>query len=118
MKKVFVLLSAILVLGSCKNNEESSLEFQEISADFIYLEDAAVLKGSDFIYGVKIDDMAKELAERIEPIKVDEFDMVPVVVKGVINKKEENEEGWEEVFTIKEIVSVSDSPSQPDVKLE
>ncbi len=114
MKKVFVLLSAILVLASCKNNEET----QEISADFIYLEDAAVLKGSDFIYGVKIDDKARELAERIEAIKLDEFDMVPVVVKGVISKKKENEEGWEEIVTIKEIVSVSDSPSQPDVKLE
>lgn len=114
MKKTFILLSAILVLASCKNTEE----YQEISADFIYLDDVAVLKGSDFIYGVKIDDKARELAKRIESIKVDEFDMVPVVVKGVINKKEENEEGWDEIVSIKEIVSVSNSPSQPDVKLE
>jgi hypothetical protein len=112
MKKVIVFLSITLLLfTSCEQGVE-------IKADFIYLEDAAVLKGTDFIYGVKIDTKAKELAKRIESIKVDEFDMVPVVVMGVINKKAENEEGWEEVVTIKKIVSVSDNPSQPDVKLE
>lgn len=118
MKKAFILFSAILVLASCKNNEKSSLETQEITADFIFLDDAAVLKGADFIYGVKIDDKAKELAKRIEPIKAEEFDMVQVVVTGVINQKEESEDGWEEIVTIKEIVSISESPSQPDVKLE
>lgn len=124
MKKVFIILSAVLVLASCKNNtesnnnEESSLETQEIKADFIYLDDAAVLKGTDFIYGVKIDDMAMKLAEQVNPIKKEEFDMVPVVVTGVINKKEENEEGWDEIVTIKEIVSVGNRPSQADVKLE
>tara|TARA_R110002072_G_scaffold174802_15_gene330509 strand:+ start:15509 stop:15865 length:357 start_codon:yes stop_codon:yes gene_type:complete len=118
MKKVFIVFSLFVAFTSCKNNEESSAEAQEIKADFIYLDDAAVLKGTDFIYGVKIDDMAKELAERVNPIKIDDFDMVPVVVKGIINKKEENEEGWEEIVTIKEIVTVSNRPSQPDVKLE
>lgn len=122
MKKIFIYLSAVLVFASCKNNSESNnneaSEATEIKADFIYLDDAAVLKGTDFIYGVKIDDMAKELAEQVNPIKKEEFDMVPVVVMGVINKKEENEEGWDEIVTIKEIVSVSNSPSQADVKLE
>jgi hypothetical protein len=121
MKKVIVLFSAALLLfTSCKNNEttEENLEIQEIKAEFIYLEDAAVLKGQNFIYGVKIDDMAKELANRVEPVKVEEFDMVPVVVKGVVTPKPENTEGWEQIVTIKEIVRVGTRPSQPDVKLE
>lgn len=119
MKKVFVLLFSILVLSSCKNNEESSQDdTQEIAADFIYFDDAAVLKGSNFIYGVKLDAKAKELSEKVAPIKQDEFDMVPVVVKGIVSKKEEGQEGWEEVVTITEIVKVSNSPSQADVKLE
>lgn len=121
MKKVIVLMSAALLLfTSCKNNEtpEENLEIQEIRAEFIYLEDAAVLKGHDFIYGVKIDEMARELAERVKPIKVEEFDMVPVVVMGEVTPKPENEDGWEHIVTIKEIVRVSSRPSQPDVKLE
>ncbi len=118
MKNIIIVFSLLVAFTSCKNNEESSAEVQEIKAEFIYLDDAAVLKGSDFIYGVKIDDKAKELAERVNPIKKEEFDMVPVVIKGIINKKEEGEEGWEEIVTIKEIVTVSNRPSQPDVKLE
>tara|TARA_R110000850_G_scaffold271031_2_gene404668 strand:+ start:64364 stop:64723 length:360 start_codon:yes stop_codon:yes gene_type:complete len=119
MKKVFVLLFSVLVLSSCKNNQESPQnDTQEIAADFIYFDDAAVLKGSDFIYGVKLDDKAKELSEKVAPVKKDEYDMVPVVVKGIINKREEGQEGWEEIFTITEIVKVSNRPSNPDVKLE
>lgn len=119
MKKVFVLLISFLVLSSCKNNEESSQDdTQEITADFIYFDDAAVLKGPDFIYGVKLNDKAKELSEKVAPVKKDEYDMVPVVVKGIITKKEESEEGWEEIVTITEIVKVSTRPSNPDVKLD
>lgn len=121
MKKGIVLMSAFLLLFSaCKNNEKSQVEDNliEIRAEYIFLDDAAVLKGSDFIYGVKIDDMAKELATRVEPVKVEEYDMVPVIIMGIIEPKPENEEGWPEIVTIKEIVTVSDRPSQPDVKLE
>ncbi len=121
MKRTIVLFSAAMFLfTSCKNNEtsEENQEVQEIKAEFIYLEDAAVLKGTDFIYGVKIDDMARELAERVEPVKLEEYDMVPVIVKGVVTQKPESEEGWEQVVTIKEIVRVGTRPSQPDVKLE
>lgn len=121
MKKVILLLSAIFMLTvSCKNNqaEDESLELQEIRAEFIYLDDAAVLKGPNFIYGVKIDEMAKELASRVEPIKVEEFDMVPVVVMGIVETKPENEDGWDQIVTIKEIVRVSKIASKPDVKIE
>lgn len=121
MKKVILLFSATLLLfASCKNNEkkETADNLKEINAEFIFLDDAAVLKGTDFIYGVKIDEMAKELAGRVESVKVDEFDMVPVVIMGIVESKPENEEGWDEVVTIKEIITVSNRPSQPDVKIE
>jgi hypothetical protein len=112
MKKVIVLLSAALLLfTSCNQGEE-------IRAEFIYLDDAAVLKGKDFIYGVEINRMSKKLAERVEPVKVEEFDMVPVVIKGIIKDKPENEEGWDKIVVIKKIVSIDDRPSKPDVKIE
>lgn len=121
MKKVIVLFSALVfTFTSCKNNEntESAENFQEIKAEFIFLDDAAVLKGSDFIYGVKIDDMAKELAERVQPVKIEDYDMVPVVIKGVVTEKAKDAEGWDQIVTIKEIIRVGSKPSQPDVKLE
>ena len=123
MKKVFVLLVSILALSSCKNKEENKEPIDEsllveIKAEYIYYADAAVLKGTNFIYGVTLDEKAEELAEKIKPVKVDEYDMVPVVVKGIVNPKPEGQEGWDEIFTIVEIVSVSKTASQPDVKLE
>ena len=62
--------------------------------------------------------MASKLAEQVAPVKNDEFDMVEVVVKGVVTPKSEEDDGWDEILTIKEIVSVSDKPSPADIKFE
>ena len=89
--------------------------------EFIYLEDAAVLKGRNFIYGVTLDEKAKELADQVAPVKNEDFDMVAVVVKGVVSKNpnlKAEGEGWEEVITIKEIIAVSDKPAEADIKIE
>jgi hypothetical protein len=44
--------------------------------------------------------------------------MVPVAVKGSINRKPEGVEGWDEIITITEIVLVGNKPSKIDIKLE
>ncbi|GAB5398606.1 MAG: hypothetical protein Aureis2KO_01910 [Aureisphaera sp.] len=131
MKKTLLLLTFALatVLFSCKNSEEKSAaqedtpkllenEYSMYSGEFIYLADGAVLKGNNFIYGVTLDEMAEELSKRVAPAKKEEFDMVPVVVKGILSKKPEGEEGWEDILTIKEIVTVSDTPAKADIKIE
>ncbi|MCH9660724.1 MAG: hypothetical protein K0U54_07410, partial [Bacteroidetes bacterium] len=120
-----------LTLTSCKNAEEKTEAQVETNApklldneagtysgEFIYISDGAVLKGANFIYGVAINEMAEELREKVAPIKKEEFDMVPVVVKGKLSKKSSEEEGWEDVLTITEIVNVSDAPAEADIKIE
>ncbi len=133
MKKTTLILILSIVLFSCKNSEEKREEKSidtEISAEtsessdilyrgeFIYIADAAVLKGNNFIYGVTIDSMATELAKQVEPVKETDFDMVEVVVKGIITPKPEGQEGWDEILTIKEIVMVSKTPSKIDINIE
>ena len=54
-----------------KTTENQNLT--EYKGEFIFTDNAAVLKGSNFIYGVTIDDMAKELANKVAPVKRDEF---------------------------------------------
>lgn len=134
-KTLFLLaLSVSAVVISCKNTEEKTdtLEndpkiteqaesYPMYRGEFIYLEEGAVLKGSNFIYGVTIDEKAKELAAQVAPVKNEDFDMVAVVVKGVVSKNPELKEigeGWEEVITIKEIIAVSDKPAEADIKIE
>ena len=133
MKKIFLLLFLSATMISCNNTKkETKKESEEKVAsvanenvktyrgEFIYTDDAAVLKGNTFIYGVTIDDKSQELADKVSKIKKDAYDMVPVIVTGEVkpNPKAESEEVWEEVITIKEILYVSDKPAKTQIEIE
>lgn len=102
MKKLIILLSLLFAAFSCKNEKKN---YTTIEAEYIFVSDAAVLKGKNFIYGVVLDEKASELSKKVEPMKKDQYDMVPVVVNGII-KENPNKEGWEKIVEIKEIVEV------------
>ena len=131
MKKLILLFLTLCFLINCKNSEQKTEETdkdpveEEITTaekiyrgEFIVVENAAVFKGIDYIYGVTLNDVAKDLASQVENVKNEAFDMVPVIVKGTISKKSEGQEGWEEILTINEIVDVSSTPSKADIKIE
>ncbi|WP_010177890.1 hypothetical protein [Aquimarina agarilytica] len=118
MKKLVILVGCLLTVLSCKKDAKTEAAQSEVeasttnaegevtlNAEFIHVADAAVLKGKDFIYGVVLDEKAKELSKRVTPLKKDEYDMVGVVVKGLI-KPNPAPEGWEQVVEIKDIVAV------------
>lgn len=134
-KTIFsICLLTLFVLTACKNVEEKASnevvsETKELSqprdilwsGEYFYSEDGAVLKGKHFIYAVTLDAMAKQLADQVAPVKKEEFDMVPVVVKGVVGRNpalDEGKEVWKEIITITEIVSVGDAPAEVDIKIE
>jgi hypothetical protein len=129
MKKIILITLISIVSFSCKKDiatnqkKESKIELDSSEekvyrGDFIFLEDAAVLKGDKFIYGVTIDDLSKQLADKVKLVKSSDFDMVPVAVKGNVSQKPEGQEGWDEILTITEIVVVGSKPSKIDVKIE
>jgi hypothetical protein len=72
--------------------------------EFIHVDTAAVLKGSSFIYGVKMDEISKQLIQQVDDIKKDDYDVINVVVKGELSKN--TGEGWEEIITITSIEKV------------
>ncbi|WP_051336240.1 hypothetical protein [Aquimarina latercula] len=118
MKKSFLLVIVSLLIFSCKNekSQSSGSETTLIRGEFILIDNAGVIKGKDFIYGVIIDDLANELNEKIKPLQREEYDMVPVVIKGVVKKN--TEDGWPEVVEIKEIVGVSEPTSELPTKIK
>ncbi|MCW5518317.1 membrane lipoprotein lipid attachment site-containing protein [Aureitalea sp. L0-47] len=144
MKKIAYLFLLTLIVAACNNSETKKTEDQtkiqdSLSTDtesdqnvvdvrmpvyrgeVIFTEEGAVMNGLDFTYGIVMDAVAEDLKAQVEPVKKDEYDMVKVVVTGVVSDNPalaEGKEGWEKVITIKKILSVSAQPSQPDVKIE
>mgnify|MGYP000095702265 CR=1 FL=1 len=112
------LLAALIILFSfsaCGDNTREEIEPEKveqvkdslttIEGEFIFLADAAVLKGKNFIYGVELDSVSMKLADSVAPLKKDNFDMIPVTVRAKIVKN--FGEGWEEIVQIREILKVS-----------
>ncbi len=118
MKKTCILIALSLILFSCKNEKTDTKNTDPnlIRGEFILIDDAAVIKGKDFIYGVVIDDITLDLAKKVAPLQREEYDMVPVVVKGII--KPNPEQGWEEIIEIKEIIGVSAPTSELPTKIK
>ncbi len=130
MKKIILLLMLSAAVFSCKNSEEKNVEetmtenlentesLKAYKGDFIDSNGALVLMGTNFIYGVKRDKLSEDLSKQVAKVKKNDFDMVGVVVRGVVSKNTDGDSEWEEVITIKEIMRVSDTPSEVDIKLD
>tara|TARA_B100000795_G_scaffold256421_1_gene228835 strand:- start:12374 stop:12811 length:438 start_codon:yes stop_codon:yes gene_type:complete len=127
MKKFITIIVILITVYACKNKQEADKKELITTAnsnlavykgEFIFTDGAAVLKGTDFIYGVVIDDKMKELAEKVAPSKKNAFDMVPVIVTGTVSPGPEDKETWDEFLTIIDIVQVSPKPAKADVKIK
>lgn len=115
-RTLLTLFIGLFLLSACEDKKkeqkvETPVEevvkdsLTTIEAEFIYLADAAVLKGRSFIYGVELDSVSMELVEKVAPLKRDEFDMVPVVVRAKIIENP-GREGWDEIAQIREILEI------------
>ena len=127
MKKIKLsLLLSCLVCGlivGCKSdskdkssesdsNEIVESQFKTYHGEFIDVDTAAVLNGNNFIYGVKMDEQAKNLIQEVDAIKNDDYDVIKVIVKG--NLQPNPKEGWDQILTIKNV----DSIYKPKLKKE
>ncbi len=120
-KKLLILLLSLFIFTACGDDSRED-EVEEaipavakdsltvIEAEFIHLADAAVLKGRSFIYGVELDSVGRELANKVEPLKRDEFEMIPVKVRAKIIKNP-GQNGWDELVQIREILEIPEKPS-------
>ena len=115
--KLYKILICIAVFSfSCEgvNNKPKANKLVEtknddkiiVSGDYIFYNNAGVLQTSKDVYGIIINDKAIELNEKLSLIKKDEFDFVPVILKGKLSSKNEDEEGWSIKLEIIEIVEI------------
>ena len=95
---IFVILLALLSLTSCGSDSNEDLQPKEevvvkdsiptLKGEFIFLSDAAVFKGND------------------------QFDMIPVTLKGKIISSP-GTKGWDEFIEIREVLSISVPKEEP-----
>ena len=77
-----------------------------LSGDYVFYNNAAVLQTNKNVYGIVINEKVNELNQRLTSIKKDEFDFIPVILKGKLQNKKEDEEGWSVKLEITEIVEI------------
>lgn len=137
MKKSLITFSLIaFVLVGCKNEKKESKKQQSnetttqqndsikrdrngesvVSGDFIYTKNAAVIKGNRDIYGVVLDSMAQVLAKKVEPVKRNKYDMVPVTVKGKVEANPQKD-GWDHVVEITKILMISEPKGDDAIEI-
>lgn len=104
--RTLLFIFLITIAASCSQSKKSTDNNLQFYGEFLYLADAAVLNTGTEIYGVIIDDKMHELDNLCTPIKRDEYDMIPVYIKGKVEKKDPNEEGWENRIRITSIDSL------------
>ena len=115
---ILILLAVSLV--QCKSDKQENTEVDLSSeksgailpdgttllrGEFIVSGDAAVLTTSSEIYGVVLDDAARELEQRASKFKKGEYDMVAVVLRGKVIPSNKPD-GWEKFVEIKEVMHV------------
>lgn len=124
MKKFLLILALAVTAFSCQDEGRQELmnqpesekvpdSIQTLTGEFIYAGDAAILRGSDFVYGVTIDSMSKVLAEQVQPFQKEEFDMVSVRIKGKIVPNP-RQDGWDENIEIREIIDILEPGKAPE----
>ena len=110
MKKTALLFILLLSFTACKETvtriTNTTAKEEVIEGEFLYWNNAAVLKTNTELYGIVIDEKMHELDEICKPLKKDEYDMIPVTIKGIV-KKNPLPKSWAELIQIKEIISVS-----------
>ena len=108
MKYNLVHITLLLFVAACTT--QPKLEIENVTGEFLFYDNAAVLNTGSEIYGVVVDHKLHELHAQALTVQKDSFDMVQVFIKGVISKNQ-NEEGWPQVIKVKEIDS--GAPSAP-----
>ena len=108
----------LFTIASCKDDtakavqENNTVEEETeqdtvptVSGKFIFTEKDAILRGDDFIYNVEIDSLSRNLGKQVEAYKTDDFEMVPVKVKGKI-KQSPRQTGIKKNIELREIVAI------------
>ena len=102
MKYIKVLVCLLIFNLGCTNSGSKMIDTIVetknddqiiLSGDFIFYNEAGVLQTTKKVYGIILNQKVQELNTIVDSIKKDEFDFVPVILKGKLHNKEKDQEG-------------------------
>lgn len=115
MKRFVFVLAISLFLTACDSEPGTDLQpevqekvvdsIQNYEGNFISVGEAAVLKGDQFVFQVKMDSVALDFKQDLENYELQNGNIVPVEVKGKILKNPSNK-GYSQLIEIKEVTEV------------
>ena len=105
MKKISLLI--LIILLGCKNSNSDGVS--TIKGSYIFFEDAAVLQNTNEIYGVFMNEKARELNNLAKKYRASDSDVVNVEVNAIISTKKDPIILWENKIDIIEIINVTAS---------
>jgi hypothetical protein len=124
MRKIQYLILCLVLLSACKNDKTNNDGTDEVTTsevendgltllegNFIYYDDAAVFQTTTSLFGVVLNEKSEELVKQSKPLKKAETDMVKARVRGIIEEKPADEDGWDFRINIKKIISVEALPA-------
>ena len=116
MKIYRILIFILLFSFSCDSKKDKGVSNKVVetknndliilSGDYVFYNNAAVLQTNKNVYGIIINEKVDELNNKLSSIKKDEFDFIPVILKGRLKNKDKNDEGWSVKLEITEIVEI------------
>ncbi|MGM0634664.1 MAG: hypothetical protein ACQESK_01265 [Bacteroidota bacterium] len=130
MKNLFFLAIIVSILTACQGDnknketaqkkvEQKAVKVKSFKGELIYsqADQAAVLKGRDFLHGIKLDSLGNALVDTTETIKTSEFDMVPVLIEGSLIDNDA-EDGWEKLIQVRKIVRVYEPKQEEGIEIQ
>lgn len=115
MKKLFFILSLLFILTACEGEQnpvpepvpvltaQDSIKVYE--GTFIFAGNAAVLKGNQFVYQVKMDSTSNDLKRNLENYRNENGQTIPVTVKGKVTENK-IPVGYSQIIEIKEVIDI------------
>ncbi len=109
------MLSILVALSSCENEQEAAPEavviptaadsIKSYKGNFIAAGNEAVLKGSQFIFQVKMDSVATQFKDSLKNYLLESETVIPVEVKGKVTDNPRTV-GYSQIIEIKEVIEI------------
>lgn len=115
MRRLIFILSILMALSSCENEQEAAPatvvlptaqdSIKSYKGSFIAAGNAAVLKGSQFIFQVKMDSVALQFKDSLKNYTSESESVIPVEVRGKVTDNP-SPVGYSQIIEIKEVVEI------------